>query len=125
MQKSVFIIPVAALVVGLGAGYLVGGSQTYPGMSSDAPPTSTAISGMHGTTSDAMLRELRSKTGDERDEGFIENMIIHHQSAVYMSQVLLTSTRRSELKQLAKDIIATQAKEVEMMQSWLKEWYGR
>lgn len=125
MQKNVLFVAIATLIIGLGAGYLVGGSQTHPGTSSDAPPTDTATSGMHGTTSDAMLRELKNKTGGERDEAFIENMIVHHQSAVDMSEVLLTSTRRPELKQLAKDIISAQTKEIEMMQGWLKEWYGR
>lgn len=125
MQKNRVLIAVILLVLGIGIGYLIGGSQTHPGTQSELMMPTTATSGMHATTPDAMVQELETKSGSERDEAFIENMIVHHQSAVAMSEILLTSTRRPELKQLAKDIIAAQTKEIGFLQAWLKEWYGR
>ena len=125
MHKNVILIVGISLVIGGGAGYLIGGSQNHPGAQSETPIPTTATSGMHGTTPDAMVEELKKKSGSERDEAFIENMIVHHQSAIDMSDILLESTKRAELKQLAKDIIAAQTKEIELMQGWLKAWYGR
>lgn len=110
-----------SLILGGGVGYLIGGSQNHP----TTPSNVRTTSGMHGTTSDAMVKEIEEKTGSERDEAFIENMIVHHESAIAMSEILLQSTRREELEQLAQDIIAAQSREIDLLQGWLKEWYGR
>src|SRR3990170_3664230 len=42
------------------------------------------------------------------DKEFIEQMIPHHQMAVMMAQMLSRSTSRSEMKQLAENIISAQ-----------------
>jgi len=81
--------------------------------------------GTHGATPDAMVQELKDKSGSARDEAFLESMIVHHQSAVAMSEVLLESTKRPELQKLANDIIAAQTTEIDMMKGWLNTWYGR
>jgi uncharacterized protein (DUF305 family) len=57
------------------------------------------------------------------DKEFIEQMIPHHQMAVMMSQMLLRSTDRVEMKKLAEDIISAQTREIEQMRSWYKAWY--
>lgn len=57
------------------------------------------------------------------DKEFIEQMIPHHQMAIMMAQMLKNSTNRSEMKQLADDIIKTQTNEIEQMRSWYSEWY--
>lgn len=87
--------------------------------------SNTKAPAMHGATPDAMVQALKATTGSARDEAFLENMIVHHQSAIDMSEVLLESTKRPELQQLAREIINAQTKEIQMMQDWLKTWYGR
>ena len=57
------------------------------------------------------------------DKAFIEEMIPHHQMAVMMAEMLERTTNRAEMKQLAKDIIEAQTKEINSMRSWYKEWY--
>ena len=65
------------------------------------------------------------KTASDFDKAFIEEMIPHHQMAVMMAQMLERTTERAEMKQLARDIIVAQTKEINSMRSWYREWYGR
>jgi len=58
------------------------------------------------------------------DKEFIEQMIPHHQMAVMMAQMLLSSTNRSEMKQLAENIISSQTREINQMREWYNVWYG-
>ena len=76
--------------------------------------------GMMGDATD--MESLESST--DFDKAFIEEMIPHHQMAVMMAQMLEQSTDRPEMKQLAKEIIAAQTKEIESMREWYREWYG-
>ncbi len=57
------------------------------------------------------------------DKEFIEQMIPHHQMAVMMAQMLLNSTNRPEMKQLAENIISAQTKEINQMREWYQNWY--
>ena len=59
------------------------------------------------------------------DKEFIEQMIPHHQMAVMMAQMLLSSTNRPEMKQLAENIISTQTKEINQMREWYRTWYSK
>jgi uncharacterized protein (DUF305 family) len=55
---------------------------------------------------------------------FMEGMIDHHMMAVMMAEMCLEKAIHSELVQQCQEIIATQSQEIEMMQTWLMEWYG-
>jgi len=65
------------------------------------------------------------KTTPTFDKDFIEEMIVHHQMAVMMAQMLERTTKRSQMQQLAKDIIEGQTKEINSMRSWYRQWYNR
>lgn len=121
MLKKLIITVAISLLLGGGIGYLVGSGKDHPGVQT----TSESPAMMHGASPDAMVQELKDKSGSARDEAFLESMIVHHQSAVAMSEVLLESTKRPELQKLANDIIAAQTTEIEMMKGWLNAWYGR
>ncbi len=73
---------------------------------------------MGGQTADI---EILKNTPDF-DTAFLEEMIPHHQMAVMMAQMLLSGTNRSEMKQLAQNIIDAQEAEIEQMRLWLREW---
>ena len=64
------------------------------------------------------------KTATDFDKAFIEEMIPHHQMAVMMAQMLQRTTNRSEMKQLAEDIIEAQTREINSMREWYRQWYG-
>lgn len=57
------------------------------------------------------------------DKAFIEQMIPHHQLAIMMANMLQSGTSRPEMQQLAKNIISSQSKEIQQMQSWYAQWY--
>lgn len=73
-------------------------------------------------TMDDMVNMLKGKTGDAFDKAFLEGMIPHHQGAVDMANAVLRDAKHDELKQLARDIIASQQKEIDMMKQWQKDW---
>ncbi len=77
--------------------------------------------GMMGDTTD--IEQL--KTASDFDKVFIEQMIPHHQMAVMMAQMLERTTDRPEMKQLAKNIIETQTREINSMRTWYRDWYGK
>lgn len=69
-----------------------------------------------------MMRALDEKNGEEFDQTFILQMIDHHQGAIEMAKEALNKAEKEEIKNLAKDIIAAQTKEIEMMRQWQKDW---
>jgi uncharacterized protein (DUF305 family) len=77
-------------------------------------------SGMHmGGQEDMTALENAS----DFDKAFIEEMIPHHQLAIMMANMLQSGTNRPEMQQLAKNIISSQSKEIQQMQSWYVQWY--
>lgn len=69
-----------------------------------------------------MTAELEGKMGDEFDKAFIEQMIMHHQSAIDMSTPGEQNAQHQEVKDLTKAIIAAQTKEIQQMKQWQQEW---
>lgn len=71
-----------------------------------------------------MTSELKDKTGADFDAAFLEQMIPHHQGAIEMARMVLSTSKRPELIKLANDIISAQQKEIDMMRSWQRTWFG-
>jgi uncharacterized protein (DUF305 family) len=57
-------------------------------------------------------------TGDA-DHDFVAHMIPHHQGAVAMAKVELKYGKDAKLRALAREIIASQDKEIAFMKQWL------
>jgi Ni,Fe-hydrogenase I cytochrome b subunit len=72
----------------------------------------------------AMTAKLEETEGDAFDHAFLQEMIVHHQGAVEMAQMVLAKSDRPELLKLARDIIAAQTGEIDMMRSWMAAWFG-
>jgi len=64
------------------------------------------------------------KTADPFDRAFIDMMVPHHQGAVRMARVQLAKGSDPELKKLAQEIIAEQAREIGEMNQWRTTYYG-
>lgn len=73
-------------------------------------------------TMDQMIEGLKDLRGDAFDKAFIEMMIVHHQGAVDMAELIPVYAEHAELKKLGEDIIVTQTKEIQMMKDWFKTW---
>ncbi len=78
---------------------------------------------MHSTMK-GMTSRLEGKTGDAFEQAFLEEMIVHHEGAIEMAEMMLAHTKRSELQALGNGIISAQKVEVEMMRNWLEQWFG-
>lgn len=70
-----------------------------------------------------MVETVKNTEGEDRDKAFIDQMIMHHQAAITMSQSVLQTTERTEIKELAKKIIEAQTSEIKTMVDWRKEWF--
>lgn len=88
-----------------------------------AAPAARHSMSRHAMGMDMDLEAL--KTAQPFDKAFIDAMIPHHEGAIMMAQMILQTTQRAELKQLANAIITAQQAEVAQMTEWRAAWYGR
>jgi uncharacterized protein (DUF305 family) len=58
------------------------------------------------------------------DKAFIDAMIPHHQSAIYMAQVAQEESKIPAIKELVENIVDAQKLEIEQMKQWRTEWYS-
>lgn len=117
------------------AAFMVGGCAKQEASETPAMPMGTGTSSGGGMmmTGDAkkdrpmmdamMMKELGEKDANY-DDRFITLMIPHHEAAIMMAKDALKKSARPELKQLARDIIAAQQKEIAQMKDWQTKWYG-
>ena len=96
------------LLVSLAAAYGFGPSANKPAT--------------HEIPMSEMTSSLRDKKGDAYDSLFISHMIEHHQAAVDMSRLSEQNARHDEIKQLSREIIAAQEKEIAQMRHWQQQW---
>ena len=76
--------------------------------------------GMYMTSMEGDLEALRA--AKDFDSEFIRQMIPHHEMAVMMARMLAAASTRSEMQELADNIITSQSSEIELMRSWLTTW---
>jgi uncharacterized protein (DUF305 family) len=113
MNINTLVVGFAALIIGLGGGYAIANSNQ---------PELTAHN--METTIASMTAALEDKEGADFEQAFVDEMIVHHEGAVAMAQMVLTKSQRPELVQLANDIISAQTREINMMRDWKIEWFG-
>lgn len=117
-QKTGMLL-LGALVIGLALGYTFGIDRV-----------DTAKHNMddgHGHMSMEMMMHdmtasLEGKQGTEFDVEFLEQMIVHHEGAVAMAQMVLAQSENAQLRAFAEDIIRVQAAEIAQMSMWRTEW---
>ena len=126
MNKKTLALIAIAFTLGFGFCYGVKASN------SPAQEETTPVVGLTSEENTAMEHSMASladsladKKGVDLDLAFIEAMITHHEGAVVMAEKIVTTTKRPELTEMAENIISTQRAEIETMNRWLNEWYGR
>ena len=112
-------------VMGVMAAFIIGGcskwEESRPSMK--APAAAVDYPGgmmMH----DMMMKELGQKDANY-EARFIDLMIPHHEGAIMMAEDAIEKANRPELRQMAREIIAAQKKEITQMLEWRKQWYGQ
>ena len=63
------------------------------------------------------------QTAQPFDRAFIDEMIMHHQTAIEAAQIALQKGERAEIRTLAGQIITAQQREIEQMRAWRAQWY--
>jgi uncharacterized protein (DUF305 family) len=76
------------------------------------------MDGMAGMTKEDM-QALEDATGPEAGDLFLEQMIVHHGGAIEMAEDVLDDGEHPGVRELAENIIASQAAEIELMRSML------
>lgn len=129
MKNQALIYGVVGLVIG---GLLVGFTATLAVNNNNQPMmrmmgmnTMTNSQGMMDNddmSMGQMMQGLQGKSGDEFDQTFISEMIMHHQGAIDMARLAQTGAKHQEIKDMADDIISAQSKEIDMMRTWQTNW---
>jgi uncharacterized protein (DUF305 family) len=113
LTKRVWAIVAAVAAIGIGVGVGIGAAVWSGG--DHAETSTTAMADDHGGSAMA---------GALEDRQFIEEMSPHHQLAVRMAEVAVERAEHPGVKQLARDIIDAQDREIAEMTSWYERWYG-
>ncbi len=99
------------------------GANAMGGMTMKSAPTGDAE--MNAVMARMMASMSHAKLTGNQDRDFMIMMIPHHQSAVDMAKIELRRGTRPELKALARDVIASQDREIVRMRGWLDAWYPK
>lgn len=70
------------------------------------------------------MKAMNSASGNSFDLMFLDMMTPHHAGATAMAREALTRAERPEIKNLARQIIAAQEKEIAQMNQWKTAWGG-
>ncbi len=102
----------------IAAALVLAGTIALAGCSSATPTDHSSMPGMDHSATDAP-----ASTANDADAMFAEMMIVHHQQAVEMSDIVLGKEGVDpRVVDLAERIKAAQAPEIEKMQGWLDGW---
>ena len=120
-------------VIGLLAGIIIAGGAAVLAVNNDnrgmmkmmGMNTSRMMdtnSGHMGMSMNQMPDDLKNRTGDDFDANFISMMIAHHQGAIDMAKLAEKNAKHQEIKDLSKDVISAQTKEIKNMEQWQQQW---
>jgi uncharacterized protein (DUF305 family) len=88
------------------------------GLSED--PGHSMGDGMGGMLSDSEISTLKESTGKAFDKLFLTGMIAHHEGAINMV-VMIENSSNSDISNLGKEIVKSQAAEIELIKQLLKK----
>lgn len=104
-------------------------NNSQPGMNHNAPNMPGNHQGMnHGAMDHSAMDHSAMQSSPDAENApydlqFLDTMIAHHQGAVEMAKPAATKADHSEIKTLAKSIIADQEKEISEMKRWREQWF--
>lgn len=120
-SKNIILILIGVLVI-------AGGIAAFALRKEVPKPAQTANtnspaqeSSVDATKSDAQ-KFLEQYKGEDFDRIFLANMIAHHSGAIDMANLALTNAKHKELKNMAREIVSAQTKEINQMKSWQQAW---
>lgn len=124
-KNNVIIVAIIAIVAIAGVSIYAISKNNDNGMMDDKMMSNNSSQHPVAGTVDKNSSEYKMYSelkGEDYDRMFIANMIAHHQGAVDMANLALTSAKHQEIKDMANNIITAQTKEIGEMQSWQTAW---
>ena len=96
------------------------------GPQSPVSPTSTAAAPTAQNNGAIASTAAPKNSAAKFEQDFMMDMIDHHEMAIQMAQLCLDkqTPHDAELDPTCNNIITTQRREQQQMQTWLREWYG-
>lgn len=113
-KNSIFAIIAVAIIA------IIGGGIYW--INKDDDKSEVVNSSVSVNMDSDMYKMYSALNGEYYDRMFIANMIAHHQGAVDMAELALTSAKHQEIKDMANNIISAQTKEIDEMEAWQKDW---
>jgi uncharacterized protein (DUF305 family) len=80
--------------------------------------------GEHDMGHDPDMQMLEEATGAEFEVRFISMMTVHHTQAIERSRAVRRYPLHGKVRQLTRDIIRAQRREIAQLQDWLVAWYA-
>lgn len=121
MKKRILLLLVVMLALGAGRAQTAEMPGMGMGMGMDGAHMSPAgqeyLEAMK-TMHDSMMKGV---TDSDPDAAFVRGMLPHHEGAVEMARIELKYGKDPELRELAKNIIDAQDKEIQFMKAWLQK----
>lgn len=106
----------------LALGPLAACSSTPPPPSNPGPVIVPGKPGEEASTiAPGQATGLETPEPNDADKNFVQNMIVHHQQAVWMSDLAPERASSSDVKELASRISDVQGLEIDAMNRWLSE----
>lgn len=99
-----------------GLQYVADRQEQSPEQSEEQPFLSQNATAMH-----KMMADMTIKPTGDVDHDFVEMMVPHHQGAVDMAKAELKYGHNERLRRLARRIVATQRREITVMQDAASE----
>lgn len=73
---------------------------------------------------DEDMQMLEEASGAEFEVLFISMMSVHHTQAIERARAVRRSRLHGKVRQLTRDIISAQEREIEQLREWLVAWYA-
>ena len=94
-------------------------AQSMPGMQmGTAPINASPSTEAYQAAMNKMSHGMAIPYTGDADKDFVDGMIPHHQGAVDMAEVELKYGKDPQMRKLARNIIASQNKEIALMKAW-------
>lgn len=116
MRKFAMLVAASIVALMIGACTAVTPASDMADVDHNTMATDTPVAGMDHSM-------MVADPSTPFDAQFIDSMIEHHQGAIAMAEQVLAESERSELRQLAGEIITAQTSEIEEMTTWRQAWY--
>ncbi len=78
----------------------------------------------HGAMDHANMKSSPNAASQPYDLQFIDTMLAHHQGAVDMARPAIEKAQHNEIKEMARNIIRDQEREIAQMKQWREQWYA-